>query len=799
MSDLSPSHDRLGTARRSVSLEPFVVVGAAVCAGAVASVVSAPPAAAVTVGVLCLWRAGARLLAIVCAVVFFVAGTRASLASHLHERARIAAIRAGPWPARCAFTGEVVRSPVVVGDAMRVDVRVHESARDSPCAPRDARVGLAVPREIAPPLVRGDRVAVVAQLAPPYRFANDGAADPRPLEARRAAVLSGGAEDVVILARGRGPSAWIDRARARLRTRIDATFPNDTAGMARALVLGEDAVAAPDQRAFRKSGLAHLLAVSGMHLVLVVAGFVALLRALLVRIERIGARIDAMRVAAAAGIPVAWAYCELAGSSGSAVRAAWMASIVLAAHVLARRPDAWRAFGLSVVGMVVIDPLATFDLSFVLSALATLGLLALARPIAKGIAARLPFVPDIVVKPVATTVAATIACAPVLAVMAPDMPVGGVLANVIAVPAGELAALPLCLLHALLSPWPAAERGCAVAASGALSIVRAIARFFAATAVPVPAPTHAQLGAIAAAVAGAALSPKRKTFVVAGVVAVVCFEIAGRARGSPHGVLRATFIDVGQGDASLVDFPDGAAILIDGGGLVGSPVDVGERAVAPMLRARRRSKVDVVVLTHPHPDHYLGLVAALEHVSVGELWDTGQGEADGAGPAYANVLAMMRARGAAVRRPRDLCGVHAFGGATIEVLAPCPTVVPDRSANDSSFVLRLRFGARSFLFTGDAEHVEEGDLLRDPGRVRADVLKVGHHGSRTSSTPAFLTAVSPEVAVVSCGVRNRFGHPHPTTLAALAATGARVLRTDRHGAVIVTSDGRGLEVRTEIE
>jgi competence protein ComEC len=122
----------------------------------------------------------------------------------------------------------------------------------------------------------------------------------------------------------------------------------------------------------------------------------------------------------------------------------------------------------------------------------------------------------------------------------------------------------------------------------------------------------------------------------------------------------------------------------------------------------------------------------------------------------------------------------------------------ERSPNDNSFVLRIRFGVRAILMVGDAEHAEEAELLArfgEGGGLRADVLKVGHHGSRTSSSAAFLAAIAPEVAVISCGVRNRFGHPHAETLTALSGHAARVLRTDRDGSIVVTTNGRSLDVR----
>jgi len=211
--------------------------------------------------------------------------------------------------------------------------------------------------------------------------------------------------------------------------------------------------------------------------------------------------------------------------------------------------------------------------------------------------------------------------------------------------------------------------------------------------------------------------------------------------------------------------------------------------VPALVNARRRP--DVVVLTHPHPDHFGGLAAVLRDRPPRELWDTGQGEHEGYGGAYAALLAEARRQGILVRNPRELCGAHRVGDAVVEVLAPCPGPTSDRGPNDNSFVFRVRFGARAILFTGDAERELEEDLLAraGPAGLRADVLKVAHHGSRTSSTPAFLEAVAPAVAVVSAGRRNRFGHPHPRTLAALEARGVAARRTDLLGTLREETDG----------
>jgi competence protein ComEC len=288
--------------------------------------------------------------------------------------------------------------------------------------------------------------------------------------------------------------------------------------------------------------------------------------------------------------------------------------------------------------------------------------------------------------------------------------------------------------------------------------------------------------------------------IAAGAVALLLLESLAVAAAQPKGRLRITVLDVGQGDSIVVDFPDGRGMLIDGGGVVGSPVDPGLRVVSPVLRARRRNVLSLAVLTHPHPDHVIGLASTVPQVSVGELWDTGQGEREGAGPTYAGLLSGVRGRGIPVRRPSDLCGkVFPFGEVRMRVLGPCPDIVPGRGGNDNSFVLHLRLGARSALLVGDAEREQESDLLRlEPALLRADLLKVGHHGSKTSTSTAFLDAVAPHDAIITSGVRNRYGHPAPETLEVLRQRGVRVSRSDRHGAVRWETDGESVWVTTVV-
>lgn len=739
----------------------------------------------------CGWllRAGRSWL-VASTVLGIVAWLCAAHALGAYDQAYTRARDALGAPARCELSGTVESSPVFRGGSFSFDLRASDASCDHGSIARGTRVRL---MSDARSLARGDRLDVVAGLAPVERLRNPGSSDPGPARARRGVMLSGGALDVRVVDRGHSIASVIDRARAHVRERILAVYPPGAEALGRALVLGEEDLSPDEDEAWKKSGLSHLLAVSGSHLAVVVLTSVGALAALLGRHRGLRSATDPARWAAFLGVPLAFVYADFAGKSGSALRAALMLAVVLAARALGRRPDVARALGLSLLLAATRDALAVFDVSLLLSALATLGLLVVAGPLATWLRGKLPWVPNAVTTTAAATVGASVGCAPVLLCLGATLPIGGLVANMVAGPIGELFALPAALASAACGFVPALERGTATLAGGALLGVSFVAHEVASlpyTALPLPPPTTAQLAIVAVASAAfAARRLDRRVLVCAAVAGWVLAEGWAICAGAPQGRLRVTFLDVGQGDAALVDLPDGSAMLIDGGGQVGSPLDLGKSVVTPTLRSRRRRRIDVVVLSHPHPDHFLGLASTLPSFDVGELWDTGQGESEGAGETYEKMLHRVRARGTRVRRPEELCGRHLFGGATVDVLAPCPSITPFANANDNSLVLKVSLGARSVLFVGDAEREEENALIERGAALHADVLKVGHHGSRTSSSPAFLARVSPTWAVISSGVRNRFGHPHPIAMGALGRAGVQILRTDRGGAVVWETDG----------
>lgn len=786
-----------------VWLDPALLFGLALCAGSTLAVAPAPAALSLLGVALLLRRRVGRSVALGIALCVGLGALRASVEIARFDFERRVARDALKAPARCALEGDVVSSPTSLGGRAVFVLAVDHAECDAGAVLAGTRVRLnGGPNGLA----RGDRVNAVAQIAPVELLFNLDLATPLPPAARRGVTLSGSALGVDVERRSRGLSALIDRSRAHVRERIEHTFSPEIQPMARALVLGENDLDPDDDDAFRRSGLSHMLAVSGTHLVFAVLSLVGALEALLVRVEWLSRRIECGRIAAALGLVLSLLYADFAGGSGSAWRAAYMLAAGLFARVLGRASCASRALAFSFVIGWLRDGLVAFDVSFLLSAAATAGLLVLGAPL-RAPAERIRSLPGrFLASGIATTVAAMIPCAPLLALFGGDLTFAGIFANIVAAPLGETIALPLCLLHAIASPWPALESGIGIVASGALWVVRAIARESAAQrwlAFALPDPSGFHLGLVALCFAGLLLVKGGlrtlgwvRFWVMSGALGLGLLELGAKARGRAPNQLRMTALSVGQGDSTLLDLPDGRLMLIDAGGSPDGGIDPGARVVLPVLRARRRSHIDVVVLSHPHPDHFGGLLAVLRSVSVGELWDSGQGEATGAGPVYREILAVARSRGVRIRRPGELCGqAHWFGAAAVRVLAPCPAFVAGRGANDNSLVLKVSFGGRTLLLTGDAEHLAESELLRRyPQGLHADVLKVGHHGSRTSTSPELLAAVRPQVATISCGVRNRFGHPVPEILARIAASGARVFRTDREGAVELDTDGTSLEV-----
>ncbi len=599
-------------------------------------VVAPWPAVVGSVGVLLCFRRVLELPVILLAVVACGLGTyRASccVSDYVTLRAEVSEVLRPP--VRCFFQAKVLDSPVIRDDTTRLSVQVIEGQCEEVPLPPGVVLRLHGGQH---ELRRGDRLELTAQLGITRLFRNlPDLADPIPFAARSAVVASGSVLSCTLVERETGLGALIDRARAHVRTRIEQTFAPSATALAKALVLGENDLSEAEDHSFKVSGLAHMLAVSGTHLVFAVVSIVTGLRTLLFRIPALVARSDCSRYAYVFGALLSLLYADFAGGSGSAWRAAWMLSTGFSLRAVGREANAAQCVAVSIVVGVCLDPLVALDLSFLLSLGATAGLMTLGRYWSKRAGQVRHAGLRALALSVIATVASTIPCSVLLASLSTEVSLVGVIANTFAAPFGEVIALPLCLLHSVSACCPPLERGLALVASGALLVVRQVAVFSAKAegfGLPLPHLVAWQYSALViffAAVLGAlgaVLDRIKRELFALGTMALLgfgCAEWTTRRNGTPLGVLRVTFLDVEQGDSALVDLPDGSLMLIDAGGFVGSSVDPGKEVVLPILRARRRTHLDVVVLSHPHPDHFGGLTGVLSQVPVTEFWDNGQG------------------------------------------------------------------------------------------------------------------------------------------------------------------------------
>jgi competence protein ComEC len=749
------------------------------------------------------------------AVAFAVGAALAARASTVTPLARpVAAAVASDHPSQ--VVARVLHGPEQGGRGARIVVAL-ESVAGAPAAGDMLLAVISGWPDFGP----GERVSFRARLRELRGTRNPGLPDPE-LTLRAAGIdVVGGVASADDIARLAEPPAFglrlaAFRARRALRAAIDAAVPGAPGAFLRTAVLGDRRGVGDDvEEGFAAAGATHVLSVSGLHLAAVVAVLFLVIRAGVGLVPSASLFVDPRVVAAAAALPAILFFTLLTGEAVATERSAVMLAVGMGAILVGRSVSAAPAIAAAAAVILLAGPLRLFDPSLQLSVASVAGLALLARRLGPptGPRAGLP------VRGLAwlwrfgaATIAATAFTAPLVAhhfgEIAPAAPLG----NLALVPLVELGVVPLGLFGAAFTalglPFGHAAL---VAAGGAARAALAVAAVFRAHAplVTCRLPNVLETGALMLAAAGGlwavrAGGARRRALVVAlAAAAVGAGSLFARDWRRRHdAALHVTFLDVGQGDAAVIEAPGGAVAVIDGGGAFDEAFDPGERIVEPFLRARGIARVDLVALSHPHPDHLNGLRRVLARFPVAALWTSGD---DGANPQYGQLLELARARGVPTPEPER----RALGAMTIEPLGPFVVragrdVVappPGLTVNDASLVLRGVFAGRAVLFPGDLEADGEGELVgrRDAGQdVRADVLKVPHHGSRTSSSDELVGAVAPSLAVMSLGWRNRFRFPAPEVVARYAARGVRVLRTDRDGAVTVTIEPSGhMTVRCE--
>ncbi|HWI36271.1 MAG TPA: DNA internalization-related competence protein ComEC/Rec2 [Burkholderiales bacterium] len=551
------------------------------------------------------------------------------------------------------------------------------------------------------------------------------------------------------------PLDYVERAREAVRDRFLAVLgPTPAAGILAALAVGDQrAISREEWQLFNRTGVTHLMSISGLHVTLV-SGLAAWLVSLLWRrVPALTLRLPARKAGALAAIVAALGYTLLAGYGVPAQRTFWMVAVVALALWTGRISSPWRTLALALALIVLMDPWAPLSPGLWLS----FGAVVLIFYVAAGWT-----------QPgaqwqqwVRVQWAVTVGLAPAALLLFGQISVAGPIANALAIPLVSVVITPLALVAAVV-PVDALLHVCAWLVQWLLEFLEWCAAL--------PSALWQQhvppLWSVLAALAGAAwmLAPRGIPCRFAGA-ALMAPAFLGIAPAPRAGEAWMTTFDVGQGLAVLVR-TESHALLYDTGPAYGAESDSAARVVVPALRGDGISRLDLLVLTHEDSDHTGGALTVLESFEVGAL--------------ASSLPADHPLNGLTPGARRCSAGERwEWDGVRFEFLHP--SGAGDGRRNNQSCVLRVVAHGRSVLLTGDIERLAEAELAQ--GDIRSDVLLVPHHGSRTSSTAQFISAVSPSWALVPVGYRSRFGHPNPEVLARYGAAGVAIVRTDRDGAI----------------
>jgi competence protein ComEC len=698
-------------------------------------------------------------------------------------------------------------------------------------APRAGARPTIVRLETVPPALVAATMPTYPEVVPSDRVELRGRIRPPPEDAYGAYLARIGAvgtlrvEGLQLLPAEGSLAASLDGLRRSAAAGLDRAIAEPEAGLAAGVLIGlRDRVDRDLAADFTTAGASHVVAISGWNIAIVASTLAALAGGLR---RRRRAVLTALAILA---------YVAFVGPSPSVVRAGVMAGVALLAREVGRPGTAAAALGWAVTALLVLDPAYVDDAGFRLSVLATAGILAwgtsltarlsgphpgrprrwLAEILGVSLAAQAATTPivllefgrlslvapavNLIVVPLVPPAMATGALALGVGVLA-GLGLPPIAATIVGLPAWALyaamvatvragASLPLASLE-LGAPWDA------VAAGLSLCLIVVGARW-----------GGTALAAMGKTVVGSARTPARSrtaatrrgqvarqarglrvaSLGLAAATAVLAVALAHR----PDGIVRVVVLDVGQGDGILVEGGRGGRLLVDGGPDPGRLLIALDERLPPWDR-----RIDILVLTHPHEDHVAGLATLLSRYRIGRVYEPGM---IGPGPGY-QAWASTLAGGGPPRGRLSTGDQLRLDGIRFRVLWPDPNRVPEHPAdggtaiNNVSIVLLGEAGEHRFLLAGDIEEGIDPELVRR-GLPQVDLLKVAHHGSRTSSTPPFLAAVQPRVAVVSAGAGNPYGHPAPATIDRLHAAARATYRTDADGTVEVAFDGPSIRVRT---
>ncbi len=625
--------------------------------------------------------------------------------------------------------------------------------------------------------------------------------------------------NLLILRAGKNSSFFdgIDVLRFRLGAWIAKQIEEkEVAGLLRALLLGErGGLNRRLRQIFAQNGVSHLLAISGLHLAIVASFFYGLLLHFFQLFDWFLFYSNPKKLAAFLSIPGLFIYTLLSGASWSTIRAFVMVTLFFFATIFDRRRKIAPILAMTALSIILAHPQALFSLSFQLSFLAVISLsfsnflLTERTPQRKKKSRRtvvLRFfrrVIRIVGQTIWASIIATAGTLPLVLSFSPYLPLHGPLVNVIAIPLGGyfivgigLFGLVLGVIFPILGNW---ILQCAALFGKALIVFLTWTASFKSFIWKLP-PFHIdEIIAYYLFLIAFLMRRSRRWFLL---FLLLALGILGSSRMNAltehRGKLLVHFLDVGQGDAAFLEFPNGQTMLLDSGGEPFLSYNVGRNVLLPFLRWHRVKKLDYAVLSHPHPDHFRGFRAILPIYPPKEFWHNDQPSGLRSYRELRHILKKQRIRLRTFEHPTTLT----IGEVRIKVLHPFPGAYEGEHyywslrANNNSLVLLLRYKKVSILFAGDIERRGEELIQEHFKKLHVDVLKVPHHGSRTSSSGHFLDYLHPHYAIFSLGRGNPFGFPHPEVIQRYRRRRIRILRTDQMGTITLITDGKSLHFRT---
>jgi competence protein ComEC len=721
------------------------------------------------------------------------------------------------------------------------------------------------------PFHYGDYIRFQSKIRLPHNFGNPGGFDYEKYLRFRGILVRAFVNDaagVVVLRRDTGNPlrTLLERFRDRIRKLILETAPGTEGKIIQAMILGnQKEIPREVMEKFNRTGTTHIIAISGFNIGIVAVFSLFVIRLFLKSSEYLQLRWNVVRISTLFAIFVVIFYTFIAGSGISVVRASIMVVLFMVAILINRERDLYNTLALAAFFILIAAPYSLFDISFQLSFVAVISLLFLTPRLTALLPPPLPSESSGLTRKILlmrqgikamragsifffASLSATLGTLPLILLYFNRLSLVTLAANLIVVPILGVLAIPFCLLIVLTVPISTtlAEiiiRISASLVSISLSLVDALAAL-SWSSVYVSTPSLLEIGAFylllistgfwldrlshrVETVTPGKMALRWKIMPVLLIFVVIVDGTKLYIQGLHRDRLTLTAVDVGQGSSILVRFPGGKRLLVDGGGFFDDTFDVGKYVVAPFLWKERISRIDTVVLTHPHPDHLQGLLFILENFHVGEVWTNGE-ESDN--PLYLTFRQIIRERGITLRILSDRTPAMEISGVVIRILNPSETsAIPDAvrsplplgdkeanplsalpvtppavkkgarisdEVNDRSLVMKLTFGRRSFLLPGDISKTTELRVVESTVGLDSDVLVVPHHGSFRSSTVPFLEKVRPHVAVVSCGADNVFHTPHPDVLGRFERLQSHIYRTDQDGAVTIETDGKELHIHT---